>query len=234
MANIRTSALVEDVRGSVGGVTFTRSGAGATVRGRVKGVVNRSTKVTQQRSKLAQAASAWRGLTQAQRDGFNQVARSFNAQNKLGDKYIKTGEQLYIEMVSLRGIFGLAPLASAQLPVELPAVPDFDVTVTQDGNGLITALALDFDVDLASDVVIEATAPYSAGVSNAQNDKYRIIGTGESGVDTLNVLAMYQAAFGSLAIPSGAAVSFRVWAAVPSVGQGSKIKPHKKWNAEVY
>jgi hypothetical protein len=113
-------------------------------------------------------------------------------------------------------------------------VPTFDVVLVQDVAHIPTELDVEFDSTTVSDFVVEATRPMSAGITTPSAADYRIIGTGASGLDDIDILAMYQRVFGTGPLPSGASISVRIASAAPTVGQISKIKPHKKFMAELY
>lgn len=99
MAIIRTAALLADIRGSVAGVTFTRSRAGAVARARRKPCEATTAVLSQQRALWSVKVDHWRRvLTNANRLQWNTIAGYARPKNKLGQEYTPTGFQLFMAL----------------------------------------------------------------------------------------------------------------------------------------
>ena len=97
MASIRFSALVSDVKGSVGGNVFQSNANGAFVRTKST-PVNRNTEAQQnQRLIMSVYAQKWQGLTDEDRQAWKDAAPLQPYINRLGEQKIYTGYQLFMK-----------------------------------------------------------------------------------------------------------------------------------------
>lgn len=122
MALIKPSPLVNDIRGSVGGVTFGRNSAGMFARAKVTPVNPDSPRQIDIRAKFGIATIGWRStLNQTQRDAWNLLGTTTFFKNALGDDYNPSGIQLFIRSSVLLQIAGETPVvtppATAIVPV---------------------------------------------------------------------------------------------------------------------
>lgn len=86
MANVVFGGGIVDMRGSIAGNTFARGPYGAYVRARTTPTNPNSTLQQIVREKMSQAAGAWAGLTQAQKDAWALYAANTPTQNKMGQE----------------------------------------------------------------------------------------------------------------------------------------------------
>lgn len=101
MALIRTSAIVGQIRNSVAGVTFTRCGAGAVVRSRVRPTRNPTQNQVRTTAIHSIKSAFWRtGLSEANRIEWNTAALAVRWTNALGDDYTPSGFQLFMRQSS--------------------------------------------------------------------------------------------------------------------------------------
>ena len=120
MASITYSAPVDEIRGSIGGTTFSRNKAGAYVTRRYKPVLPianaRQTAIAQ----FTRFGAGWLTLlTDAQRLAWNTKAATLTWTNRLGGNYTPTGNQLYMRTsVLLRTINRYPAVAPPATPVE--------------------------------------------------------------------------------------------------------------------
>lgn len=136
MALIRTSALISDITGRIGGTTFQQTQGGLTMRTQRTQKNSNTTRQQFQKTGIATILTAWINLTQAQREQWNQYAiyRSIR-QKKNANKSI-SGQQIFIRENSLRyaykdtsAIFAnpihSTPLfASAPSPIQITSVDE--------------------------------------------------------------------------------------------------------------
>jgi hypothetical protein len=98
MAQIKWSALVASASGKLNGSVFSRNRAGQYIRTKVT-PSNPQTPAQQfARANLTAATTAWRSLTQDQRDVWNAYAEQVTAKNIFGDSVILTGAQLFVRI----------------------------------------------------------------------------------------------------------------------------------------
>lgn len=127
MALLKLGAIATDIRGSVGGVTFTRSRTGAVARARVTPTASASPIASFERARHSVAVNHWRTvLTDAQRIVWNDAATTLRIPNKLGDLFSPSGFMLFMRSVGQLGPFGVPlptvppdPLVSPPFPFEV-------------------------------------------------------------------------------------------------------------------
>jgi hypothetical protein len=95
MAVIKTGQVIVDIRGSIGGVTFSRNGSGAFVRNKVQPIDPNTPGQGRSRARFGTLSSSWRALTPAQRDSWIAAAPNYPYQNPVGDTIFLTGSQLF-------------------------------------------------------------------------------------------------------------------------------------------
>lgn len=96
MALIETSALINDIRGSVGGNTFARNRGGLYARARRVPLNPRSVRQTAVRSVFGDLSQVWANtLTEAQRTAWRTYADNVPLPNSLGDPRSVTGLNMY-------------------------------------------------------------------------------------------------------------------------------------------
>lgn len=161
MALIKPSPLVAQIRGSVGGVTFTRARAGAIARINSRphntpdsrppfDYITSEASRAYRRAAFTIAARRWiHGSTQAQRDSWDALAKTTRLLNKLGEPHQPTGRALFIRSFCLR------TLKSAAGP---PGPPTRATTQTP-----VVALTWDavnsrFDMSLDADFLVFPTS----------------------------------------------------------------------------
>lgn len=91
MGSVRFGGGVVEIVGSIGGNTFARGPHGAYVRARVTPVNPNSTEQQIVRGLFSTAASAWAGITQAERDAWELYASNTPTENKLGEQTFLSG-----------------------------------------------------------------------------------------------------------------------------------------------
>lgn len=97
MAIFRPGPLVSEIRGSVGGTTFSRNPAGQIIRQRSNPVNPNSSRQQTVRTVLATISNRWGNiLTQAQRDAWDTYAAAVTMTNRLGDPFFLAGFQHYV------------------------------------------------------------------------------------------------------------------------------------------
>ncbi|HUW59124.1 MAG TPA: hypothetical protein VMZ92_20980, partial [Planctomycetota bacterium] len=102
MANILTSAAITDIRGSMGGLTFSRNAGGAYIRARIKPINPNSARQVAIRQGMAQLSGRWSTvLTAIQRTAWLAYSAATVWTNKLGQVVTITGLAAYLRSNSL-------------------------------------------------------------------------------------------------------------------------------------
>lgn len=105
------SALLAQISGSIGGSTFARNRGGAYARNRTVPINPRRPDQVRARSQLSEFSVSWSDvLTSAQRSAWQQYAESLQAQNRLGDDIVLTGQQAYVQASTLLQLAGLSAI----------------------------------------------------------------------------------------------------------------------------
>lgn len=118
MALIQVGAGVTDIRGSIGGTTYSRSAAGLIARARRKGVNPNTPAQTSARARVSLLAEAWNStLTAQQRADWRDYAAGTPGTNKLGQTITLSGLNMFIAVNAIRRECALALVAAA--PLEL-------------------------------------------------------------------------------------------------------------------
>lgn len=176
------------------------------MRTKVTPVNPQSVAQQQARLYLTNFSQAWRSLTQAQRDAWNAVVADFAKTDIFGDLRNPTGKNLYSRLnINLLNAVQ-TPIQDPPLPSEVQSYQVTTLTISEGGSQMDLAFG---GTDANTTIIIEATAPLSAGVGFFKN-RYRIIGTaGGTTASPLDLWAPYVAKFGAPA--EGTKISIRLY-----------------------
>lgn len=214
MARIKYGNGVADIRGAINGTVFSRNASGAYARNKTAPTNANTPSQVAARSRFQSLTTGWRGLTDAQRQSFNEAAPNFPQSNVLGETVILTGQQLYMKLNGNILATGGALITSAPAPVVMPGATGGVDTLST------SVMDLEMSAELPADYnyVIEASAPVSAGVSKSNSVRFKSLGA--YGVDAnLDLNDAYNTAFGARS--AGQKVFFRVYIVSP---RGQKVK----------
>lgn len=141
MANVRFGGGVVEMVGSVAGNTFARGPAGAYVRARVTPVNPNSTLQQTVRGIFSTVASAWAGITQAQRDAWQLYADNTPTENRLGEQIYLSGFGWYCACNAMRlRASELSSIPAGPTTFGLPDMPStVAVTCTASSSTISTA-----------------------------------------------------------------------------------------------
>ena len=223
MAKFTPGAIVSEVRNKIAATVFTKNAAGAAIRNRTTPINRRSTNQTNRRQRLASLASSWRGLTEAQRAGWNAASASFPVQDNLGQTIYLTGEQLYIRSNANLLLIGEAQITDAPAPASF-AVLALGAIAFAAGAGTATVAFTPTPVPAGFELVIRATAPVSAGKSFVSQSEFKFVqSVAAAGASPANVAAAYTALFGSLTGTSGRKVFIEIFLVQISSGLAGQV-----------
>lgn len=172
MAKFTPGAIISEIRGTIASTTFSKNAAGAIIRNRVKPINRNSNAQNVQRQLFATISSAWRGLTQTQRNSWIAAAPDFPYQDSLGQTKQLTGAQLHQKLN-----LNLLLIGENMIPTAPPqtSFPEFTVgTVTASSSAFTVAFTPD-PVPAGFALCVYATRPVSAGIDFVSNSDFRLI-----------------------------------------------------------
>jgi len=174
MALVKYGAVVTEASGSLDGVTYSRNAFGAYARQRSVPVNPNTPAQTAARTLLTSLSQSWRGLSSAQRNGWNVLATSVVRTNALGESYSPTGQQLYVGTNVNRQNVGLAIVDSAPT---LDSAPELvGVSLNAEFSGGLLEIAWTSLVGTGTWLVY-ATPAVSPGITYFRSSLYKLITT---------------------------------------------------------
>lgn len=185
MAITQLSAIVADIRGSVGGNTFSRNRGGAFVRKRVVPINPNTTRQGEARQRVSSLSQRWSAtLTAAQRSAWIAYAEATTWTNRLGAEIGISGLSAYVRTNSLRLLAGLSPRDDGPALDGHAAAPEVDVAAYHDADEVaITEFTSGFDPDVSDSVLfVFQGLPLGLGRYHLPN-QFRYVGCAE-GDDT--------------------------------------------------
>lgn len=182
-------------RGKIGGHVASRNRSGAYFRTKVTPVNPKTVYQQNARNLLASMSQAWRSLTQAQRDAWNQAVSDFARTDVFGDLRNPTGKNLFnLLNVNLLNS-GSSAITDPPLPVATPPIVAASATIAVGTSQFNVAFT---GVGGASDFIhVWATDPLSPGVSYAKNRLRFIASLAGNTASPAAIWAAYVARFGS-------------------------------------
>ncbi len=173
MAKVKFSALISDMRNKLNGSVFSKNRAGSYLRNKVTPSNPSTPDQALVRSILGTNSSTWRTLTELQRDAWIAAVESWLTTDVFGDTVTPSGFQLFNRLNGNIVNAGSPAISAPPAPVGisgatvLTAVPDISL------SELICTTVPD-PVPAGQVLIVEATAPLSAGINNFSG-KYRKI-----------------------------------------------------------
>lgn len=168
MAKIQTTAIVADIRNKLNGSVFSKNRYGSYVRTKVTPVNPQTTAQQNVRNRLSTNSQAWRGLTEAQRQGWIDAAANFPFTDIFGNSRILSGNALYVKLNNNLAVANQSPIADAPLPVAIPALVMGTVASLQTGATL-TAAFTDTPVPANFALIFQTTGNVGPGKSFVKN-----------------------------------------------------------------
>jgi len=216
MAKILTTAIVADIRNKLNGSVFSKNRYGSYVRTKVTPVNPQTTAQQNVRNRLSTNSQAWRGLTDAQRQGWINAAPNFPTTDIFGNPKILSGNALYVKLNNNLAGAGIAAIDDAPLPVAIPAVV-LGALAAAAGTPAITAAFTPSPVPTDFSFLIEATPQVGAGISFVKNRYRSLQYVAAAGTSPANLLTNYNAKFGTLV--EGMKIFIRITAISTTTGQ---------------
>lgn len=118
-------SMAGEIRGSIGGATFSRNRSGSYMRRRSVPVNPNTPRQTAARVRMTNLSIDWtQTLTQAERDAWDEYAANVTGLNKLGEAINLTGINWYVSTNTLLLQAGLARLDAAPTTFERAQAPE--------------------------------------------------------------------------------------------------------------
>lgn len=183
-----------DGRGKINGSVASKNRAGAYVRTKVTPVNPNTTFQQGSRSLLTSLSQGWRGLTESQRDSWNNAVTDFQSTDIFGDLRKPTGKNLYTRLnVNLINC-AQSPISVPPLPSEVAGVLTGTVTV----NITTPAYTVAFTGGGAAvRIQIWATPGLSPGVSFVKSEYRFLESVAGNTVSPIDIETAYLARFGT-------------------------------------
>ncbi len=216
---IKWGALVVAGSGKVGGHVAARNSSGAYLRTKVTPVNPKTVDQIAARARLGANAKAWGGITQDQRDAWNQNSVDFNSKNIFGDKIKLSGINVFSRLNNNLLLIGETTLDTP--PVAESFAGPTTVSVVSNVQGGVLTISPDFAVPVGAKGVVRMTSPQSAGKKFVKSE-FRVIDIADAGsAAPYDVAAAYQAKFGALPL-EGQKVFVEIYLISTSTGIASQ------------
>lgn len=179
MAKIKTSALIADIKGTVGGNVFASNKGGNYVR-RGKQPTNANTAKQQAvRNAFGTQSGLWRSLTEAQRRSWIEGAVNFPYTDSLGEVKLYSGQQLFNKLNNNLIQYGLTTLEVCPIPQSFPLVEWVSVSNLTTGDVLEANFNIGGAVTVPANFIVSvaSTASMSAGIGAPQRQRFKNIQT---------------------------------------------------------
>jgi hypothetical protein len=202
MAKIKTSALIADIKGTVGGNVFASNKGGNYVR-RGKKPTNANTEKQQAvRNAFGTQSGLWRTLTDSQRRSWIEGAVNFPYTDSLGETKIYSGQQLFNKLNNNLIQYDLTTIEVCPSPQSFPTLAIAALINSATGNTLELSVTFNEAESVPSDyvLVISATAPLSPGVSSPARQRFKniVIFPSATSTDEANIVGDYDANFNTM------------------------------------
>ena len=147
MALVKFGGGITDIRGSIGGTTFSRNRFGGYIRARTTPVNPNTQRQSTMRAIIASVASAWSSiLTALQREAWEVYADSIVVSNKLGEQVKLTGFNQYVRTNSFNLQNGGSRIDDGPIVLTLPGADILFDAVVDESN---QQLSVTFDDSLS-------------------------------------------------------------------------------------
>lgn len=193
MATVQYGSIITEMRGSIGGIIFQKSGTQLTARlknpcrSQFKNSLN-AVSSSILKNRLAQVASSWRNLTPTEQAAYATAAPSFPFYNRYGVSYTPSAFQLFCWQNVNRLELGASLLTTAPSPETQPDFSGLSLTVDAVSN-----FTLAWTTEAAASWYISAffTTGFSAGKALNNSALKQLALTNIGGLSSKNYFAGY-------------------------------------------
>lgn len=194
MAKILFTAFLADARNKLNGNVFSKNRYGAYIRNKVTPTNPQTTYQQGQRQMLGALSAQWRGLTQAQRDGWIAATAAFQRPDIFGKNQALSGNALFVSLNKNLLNSGNVTIDSAPAPVEIPTLAVSALTATA-STASVTFTVNPGTLPTDTALFVKACAPVSAGKLYVKN-LLRFLGTFTPTTGSVDISTEYSARFG--------------------------------------
>ena len=218
MAKILLGDRIADIRGSIGGTTYSRNTFANYIRNKTS-PVNPNT-VAQQlvRNRLTAMSQSWGGLSANQRTAWIDGAPVWSNNNIFNQAINYTGFSLYGRLNRNRQEINEAFIPDFALPAAVDSFTTFSFIVSNTAGTIVTSFAPAIAAD--HKVVIRATPGLSVGTEFVRNQFRKIAVLDSTDLTGVDLAAFYIAVFGQIP-PIGAKVFMDAKQVLIANGQNS-------------
>ncbi len=196
MASIKFGNIVVDMKGKINGNVYSKNKGGAYSRVRVIPANPKSVDQMAVRASFTGFSQAWRGLTQPQRDSWNQSVGNFPRTNRIGDKHNLSGNALYNSLN--RNLFDVGIAAIATAPTPASVTPVAVLTAVSDNSSNSVVITLTGAVPANTSIKVFASPTLSAGVNSVGTKLRQIASYPAATAAALTLTTDYIAKFGAV------------------------------------
>ncbi len=213
---------ITDGRNKFGGSVASRNTFGAYIRNKVTPVNPQTPSQSAVRAVFADISQAWRDLSQAERDQWNEAVINFSFTDVFGDTIDPTGFNLHQQLNLNLSAIGQAFITTPPAPADVQSLTNLAVDVQNAAQTVIVASTEAIEVN--TDFIIKATAGLSAGIDFVKTEFKQIVVANSTDPFPIDISTGYIAVFG--AVPAaGTKVFVEMVGVNDSTGQrGSGIK----------
>lgn len=130
--------ILGEIRGSIKGITGSRTRGGSVLRGKTSGVQPRTTAQTTVRAVMAGLSKKWGSiLTSEQRTAWNNLAEGVVLYNVFGDPYNATGYMLFCRLNQNRATFGDTILLDAPADLNVTTLDTLSISDLPAPDGFV-------------------------------------------------------------------------------------------------
>lgn len=227
LSAIFVSSVFSEIRGSVGGSTYSRVRGGAIVRNRTKPINPNTPNQALVRSRVGALASAFSSLTPEQITAWAQFAQTYPAKNSVGEEYIPTGKQVFF-LCNLNLLSIGLPQISVP-PYETAIVPGVDIesssvfaTIDANPGPLADLTIAGVTTDYSGGVfILQAAPPLQASRAGFKNKYRQMIYDDDLAVVSSGWISAFNTYFGTPNAAAGQILKARIAVVAPDSGVSS-------------
>lgn len=198
---IKWGAFVVAGRGSAGGTVASRNTYGTYFRNKVTPINPSTTAQQLVRSFMAAVSQAWKGLTQTQRDLWDQITSSYQTTDIFGDLFKYTGFNLFMKLNRNLLEIGESQIADAPAPATVQGILSLSIAVDVFTTDFLVTYTPAIDAN--TKVLVYATAPQSQGKKFVKSEYRKIDVMVTADASPFDIIAEYEAVFGSVGSEGG-------------------------------
>jgi len=190
--------IIAEARGKIGGTVFSRNTFGAYIRAKVTPVNPATTSQVLIRNQFTSISQSWRGLTQAERDSWNQAAITFNNTDIFGDSVNLSGQVLFMQLN--RNLLAIEQPTITSPPIQTSVFAFTTFTVSADTTAGNLSIAFTDPIPAGTSMTVKATTQLSAGVNFVASELRQIRILTSADTTVVDLTAEYVAKFGALPV----------------------------------